>query len=163
MWLRHNCPLILTSSTIDFDVITERKMSEWKTGRCVKIVFVVTYGFIISCKKQNNVCARVTNCLCIHSSVILVFMSRVVQHKLFVTRVHTFLYSYPSITHVSFMMFRLACFYYDYVCSTDLSLAFNSPIHSKWIREIAYLCCVLICFRVHISRTCFIKTYMQLL
>ena len=47
-------------------------------GQCVKIVvFIVIYGFVMSCKKWNNVCTLVTNCICAHSSVILVFISRV--------------------------------------------------------------------------------------
>ena len=38
---------------------------------CVNIVvFIVIYGFVMSCKKWNNVCSLVTNCLCTHSSVI---------------------------------------------------------------------------------------------
>ena len=44
-------------------------------GRCDKIiVFIVIYGFVMSCKKWNNVCTLVTNCFCTHSSVILVFI-----------------------------------------------------------------------------------------
>ena len=39
--------------------------------------FSVIYEFVMSCKKQNNVCTLVTNCLCTHSSVILVFISLV--------------------------------------------------------------------------------------
>ena len=71
-------------------------------GRCVKIVvFIIIYGFIMSCKKLNNVCTLMINCFCAHSSVILVFISLVdnpgnkhqnnlswaVKH--FVTQVHT--------------------------------------------------------------------------
>ena len=45
-------------------------------GRCVEIVvFIVVCEFVMSCKKQNNVCTLVTNCLCSHSSVIFVFIS----------------------------------------------------------------------------------------
>ena len=44
-------------------------------GQCVKIgVCIVIYGFVMSCKKWNNVCILVTNCLCAHSSVIFVFI-----------------------------------------------------------------------------------------
>ena len=47
-------------------------------GRCVNIaVFIIIYIFVMSCKKLNNVCAIVTNCLCAHSSVILVLISLV--------------------------------------------------------------------------------------
>ena len=47
-------------------------------GWCVKIlIFSVIYGFVMSCKKYNNVCTLVTNCLCAHSNVILVFISLV--------------------------------------------------------------------------------------
>ena len=42
--------------------------------RCMKIVFSGIYGFVMSCKKLNDVCTPVTNCLCAHSSVILVFI-----------------------------------------------------------------------------------------
>ena len=38
-------------------------------GRIVKIVFVIfIYGFVMSCKKWNNVCTLVTNYFCTHSS-----------------------------------------------------------------------------------------------
>ena len=44
-------------------------------GWCVKIVvFIVIYGFVMSCKKYNNVCTLMTNCFCAHSSVIVVFI-----------------------------------------------------------------------------------------
>ena len=47
-------------------------------GRCVKIfVFIVVYGFVMSCKKQNHVCTLMTNCVRAHSSVILLFISLV--------------------------------------------------------------------------------------
>ena len=42
--------------------------------------FSVIYGFFMSCKKYNNVGTLVTNCLCAHSSVILVFISFVDAH-----------------------------------------------------------------------------------
>ena len=45
-------------------------------GRYVKIViFIVTYGFVMSRKKQDNVCTLMMNNLCAHLSVILVFIS----------------------------------------------------------------------------------------
>ena len=45
---------------------------------CVKIViFIVIYGFVMSCKKQNNVCTLMRNCFCAHSSVIFMFISLV--------------------------------------------------------------------------------------
>ena len=43
-------------------------------GQCVNIVvFIVIYRFVISCKKWNNACTLLTNCLCAHLSAILVF------------------------------------------------------------------------------------------
>ena len=46
-------------------------------SRCVKIIIsIVIYGFL-SCKKLNNVWTGMTNCLCTHLSVILVFVSLV--------------------------------------------------------------------------------------
>ena len=41
------------------------------------LVFSLIYGFVMSCKKWNNICTLVTNCLCAHSSVILVLISLV--------------------------------------------------------------------------------------
>ena len=97
------------------DVISNRlwrhqqnvKWAKESRGRRVKIlVFNVIYGFIMSCKK-NNVCTLVTNRLCAHSSVILVFISIVAAtreintkitlswaHKQFATRVNTLFYVY---------------------------------------------------------------------
>ena len=58
----------------------------------------VTHEYI-----ENSVCTRVANCLCAHERVILVCISRVAQHKQFVTRVHTLFYflhdlTYPKMT-----------------------------------------------------------------
>ena len=39
--------------------------------------FIVIYGFIMSCKKYNNVCPLVTNGLGAHLSVILLFITLV--------------------------------------------------------------------------------------
>ena len=40
-------------------------------GRCVNIVvFIVIYGFVMPCKKLNNVCNLMTNCFRAHASVI---------------------------------------------------------------------------------------------
>ena len=51
-------------------------------GRCVKIVvFIVVFGFVISCKKWDNVCTLVTNCLRAHSSVILEFISSLLRNS----------------------------------------------------------------------------------
>ena len=65
---------IVTSSAIDCDVISRTK-TEWVThGDDVKrssFLFVI-FGFVMSCKKWNNVCTLVTNCFCAHSSVIVV-------------------------------------------------------------------------------------------
>ena len=91
------------------DVISNRlwrhqaNVNRARETRGVKIVvFIVIYGFIMSCKKWNNVCTLVTNCLCTHSSVILVFIFLVAaqlrkwtpnitpswpHHKKFATRV----------------------------------------------------------------------------
>ena len=47
-------------------------------GRCVNIVvFIVIIGFVMSCKKWNDVCTLVMNRFYAHSSVILVFISLV--------------------------------------------------------------------------------------
>ena len=44
--------------------------------RCMEIVVLdVIYGFRMSCEKWSNAYTLVTNCLCTHSSVMLVFMS----------------------------------------------------------------------------------------
>ena len=45
-------------------------------GRCINVVgFIVIYGFVMSCKKLNDVCTIVTNCFGAHSRVIFVFIS----------------------------------------------------------------------------------------
>ena len=60
----------LTSSAIECDVIGRNRASETR-GRCVKIiVFIVMYGFVMSCKKWNDICTLVTNCLCTNSRVL---------------------------------------------------------------------------------------------
>ena len=72
-------------------------------GRCVKIViFIVIYGFVMSCKKLNNICTLMMNCFCTHWSDIFMFiintkitLSRVL--KQFVTGVHTFFSIYSHI------------------------------------------------------------------
>ena len=52
----------------------ENRVSETR-GRCVKlVVFIVIYGFVMSCKKLNNVCILVTDHFCARSSVILVLL-----------------------------------------------------------------------------------------
>ena len=49
-------------------------------GRCVRtVVFIVICGFVMSCKKWNNVCTLMTNCLCTHFSDILTFISFVAE------------------------------------------------------------------------------------
>ena len=54
----------------------ENRVSETR-GRCVKlVVFIVIYGFVMSCKKYINVITLLTNRSCAHSSAILVFISR---------------------------------------------------------------------------------------
>ena len=47
------------------------------TRQSVKISVKNFYGIVISCKKYNNVCTLVTNCLCTHSCVISVFISAI--------------------------------------------------------------------------------------
>ena len=73
VWLlwRHQQSIVTSSA--------ERKQSDWDTETMWEyiVVFVVIYGFVMSCKKLNNVCTLVTNCLCAHSSFILVFISLV--------------------------------------------------------------------------------------
>ena len=49
----------------------ERNQSKWDAetmdeGR----LFILVYGYIVSCFKDNNVCTVATNCLCAHPSVI---------------------------------------------------------------------------------------------
>ena len=75
----------------------EGRASETR-GRCVKIVI---YGFVMSCKKKNNVCTLMTNYFCNHSSIIFVFISLFPTQKIntkitlswvleqFITRIHT--------------------------------------------------------------------------
>ena len=61
-----NCDVIGKRSWRDQQ--NENRASETR-GRCVKlVVFIVIYGFVISCKKQNNVCTLVTNRFCAHLS-----------------------------------------------------------------------------------------------
>ena len=51
-------------------------------GWCVKIVaFTVIYGFVMSCKKWNNVCTLMTNFFGAHSSVILVLIKKRNKHQ----------------------------------------------------------------------------------
>ena len=68
------------------DVITNRlwrhqqnvkRASETRGWHATILVFSVIDGFVMLCKKKNNVCTLVTNCLCAHLSVILVFISLV--------------------------------------------------------------------------------------
>ena len=52
----------------------ENRASETR-GQCVKIVlFIVNYKFVMSCKKQNNVCTLVKSCFCTHLRVLLMFI-----------------------------------------------------------------------------------------
>ena len=83
-----------------------KRASETRGWHANILVFIVIDGFVMSCKKWNNVCTTVTNCLCAHSSVILVLcfprccatrekntkitLSR--AHIQFATRVHTLFY-----------------------------------------------------------------------
>ena len=46
-------------------------------SNCEDLHFIAIRGFITSCKKWNNACIVVTNCLRAHSSFILLFISRV--------------------------------------------------------------------------------------
>ena len=55
-----------------------RERASETRGRCVKIVvFTDICGLVKPCKKENNVCALVANCLCAYEGVILVFISLV--------------------------------------------------------------------------------------
>ena len=55
---------------ITFHMPASQSFSEWDMGQCVNIVvFIVIYGFCMSCKKYNNVSNLDTNCSCAHSSV----------------------------------------------------------------------------------------------
>ena len=66
MW-RHPQSIVKSSA--------DRKPSEQDTWTlCKDGYFNVIYGFVMSCKNKNNVCILVTNCLCAHSSVILLFI-----------------------------------------------------------------------------------------
>ena len=92
-FLTHAEPLIYFSKILsvygikypldgDISYTTDREYDlQWKCyltsetrGRCL-IVFVGIYGFVMLCKKWNNVCTLVTNCLCGHSRFIFVFIS----------------------------------------------------------------------------------------
>ena len=56
----------------------ECKPSEWVTvSTCEDHRFFVIYGFVMSCKKYNNVCTLVTNGSCAHTSIFRVFISLV--------------------------------------------------------------------------------------
>ena len=68
--------------------------------------FIVIYGFIMSYKKYNIFCTLVTNCFCVHSSVILVFISLVaLQLAETVRHLSTYIILYlHSVSHVIPMM-----------------------------------------------------------
>ena len=56
----------------------KRKLNECGMGTMCKLRhFYVIYGLVMSWKKWNNLCNLVTNCFCVHLSVILVFTSLV--------------------------------------------------------------------------------------
>ena len=52
MWSRHNCPVIVTSSASDCDVISRTKTERVRHGDDVIVDFIVMYGFVMSCKKK---------------------------------------------------------------------------------------------------------------
>ena len=61
----------VTSSAIVSDVISRTQTEQVRHGSmCEDRRFSVIYGFIMSCKKQNNLCSLVTNSSCAHLSVI---------------------------------------------------------------------------------------------
>ena len=79
------------------------RTSETRDRPVKTAVFIGICGFVMSCKKWNMVCTLVTNCLCVHSSVILVFIPLVPReinikitlswaHKRFATPVHSLFY-----------------------------------------------------------------------
>ena len=74
-------------------------------GRCVKIViFVVIYGFVMSCKKWNNVCTLVTNCFNVHrvlfwSSVSLEYLHHYLCLSNYSHRKLLFCFTEPEIRH----------------------------------------------------------------
>ena len=47
----------------------ENRMSETKDSYVKIIVFIVIYGFVMWCKKWNNLCSLVANCFCAPLSV----------------------------------------------------------------------------------------------
>ena len=97
---------------------------EWDTGRCVKIiVFIVLSGFVVSCTKQNNICTLVTNCICTHSSVILVFIPSL---KIIPVRTETVRYTSTYII----LCTSLQMFYAnrDSWARTKVALVFHSPV-----------------------------------
>ena len=124
-------------------------------GDCVwRSSFSVIYGFVMSCKKWNNVCTLVTNCLCTHSSVNLVFISlecyfgvyfprccatREINtkitlswaHKQFATRVHT-LFSMSELTMALFTRIYWSLALMNYSISQEICTRF---------------CCALLCCR----------------
>ena len=69
-------------------------------GWCVKIVgFIVIYGFVMSCKKWNNVCTLMTNCFCTK----LTLLGKLKQY---VTRVYTL---FPILSIVCHLLVFINC------------------------------------------------------
>ena len=148
--------------SVHCDVIANRlwrhqqnvKRARHSTGiMCEDPRFSVIYGFVMSCKKLDNVCTLVTNCLCTHSSVILVFISCTVcatreintkitllwAHKQFATRVHTLFSIYPYSSGLyscdELFMPSLGCYFW---CLFPSSLRIsenkhqNNPLVNAW-------------------------------
>ena len=70
----YNCLIIVTSSTIDCDIISRTKTEA--QGRGVKLaVFIVIDRFVMSCKKSNNVCILVTNVFALRALFLYLFPS----------------------------------------------------------------------------------------
>ena len=148
--------------SVHCDVIANRlwrhqqniKRARHSTGiMCEDPRFSVIYGFVMSCKKLDNVCTLVTNCLCTHSSVILVFISCTVcatreintkitlswAHKQFATRVHTLFSIYPYSSGLyscdDLFMPSLGCYFGVYFPRRFASRKINTKITLSWTHE----------------------------
>ena len=74
--------LIVKSSSALQNQLWRHNQHVKRPCRCVKIVaLIVICGFIMPCRKQNNVCTVVKNSWCVHSRVILLFNSLVAYRK----------------------------------------------------------------------------------
>ena len=99
--------------------------------QCVKIVdFIIIYGFIIACKKWNNICNLVMNCLCAHWSVILVFIFLAAM-QLRKKKQSNLLMSTWTVHHFTT---NIILYIYIFDCEIHWSEIYSSLYHSAWYK-----------------------------